>query len=152
MKTNRDRLSALTSACMLGLLLLAGFAPAAAEEKTQEKGFSFSADPIVIGAISTDVNTKSSKFQEYRDLSSGATLGFNLLGVSGDGERVFNVTGVNVRRDDARYTIDYGKPGAYTLFFDYNKIIHRFGNDGHILYTYTGGGRYEIADPLQSAI
>jgi MtrB/PioB family decaheme-associated outer membrane protein len=152
MKTNRDRLSALTSACMLGLLLLAGTVPAAAEEKAQEKGFSFSADPIVIGAISTDVDTRSSKFQEYRDLSSGATLGFDLLGVSGDGERVFDITGVNVRRDDARYTLAYGKPGAYTLFFDYNKIVHRFGNDGHTLYTYTGGGRYEIADPIQNAI
>jgi MtrB/PioB family decaheme-associated outer membrane protein len=127
MKINRGTLSALAA----GLLLLAGTVPAAAaEEKTQEKGFSFSADPIVIGAISTDVDTKSSKFQEYRDFSSGATLGFNLLGVSGDGERVFNVTGVNARRDDARYTLDYGKPGAYNFFFDYNKIVHRFGNDG----------------------
>jgi MtrB/PioB family decaheme-associated outer membrane protein len=148
MNTYRGRLSALAA----GLLLLAGLSSAAAEEKTAEKGFSFSADPIVIGAISTDVNTKSSKFQEYRDLSSGATLGFNLLGVSGDGERVFDITGVNVRRDDARYTIDYGKPGAYTFFFDYNKIIHRFGNDGHTLYTYTGGGHYQIADPIQASI
>lgn len=149
MKTYRGTLSALAT----GLLLLAGLSSAAAaEDKTQEKGFSFSADPLVIGAISTDVDTNSSKFQEYRDLSSGATLGFNLLGISGDGERVFNVTGVNVRRDDARYSIEYGKPGAYTLFVDYNKIIHRFGNDGHMLYTYTGGGRYEIADPIQNAI
>ncbi len=149
MKTYRGTLSALAT----GLLLLAGLGSAAAEEdKPQEKGFSFSADPIVIGAIATDVDTNSSKFQEYRDFSSGLTLDFNLLGVSGDGERVLNITGVNVRRDDARYTIDYGKPGAYTLLVDYNKIIHRFGNDGHMLYTYNGGGRYEIANPIQSAI
>src|SRR4029079_13902238 len=69
-----------------------------------------------------------------------------------DGEPVFNVTGVTARRDAARYSLEYGKPAAYTLFVDYNKIIHRFGNDGHMLYTYTGGGRYEIADPIQKRL
>jgi MtrB/PioB family decaheme-associated outer membrane protein len=151
-----------------GLLLLAGLAPAfsqetaqepaqeptqePAEEQTPRKGFSFRFDPIVIGAIDTGADTNSSKFQEYRDLTSGFTLGFNLLGESADGERNLDFSTGNAGRRDARYTFNYGVPGRYNVLFDYNKIPHRFGNDGRMLYTRTGPGRLEIADPIQGAI
>src|SRR5829696_5296718 len=166
--SNKHTLSALAA----GLLLLAGLAPAAAQEtppaetagapdtttaeESQEqgsaKGFTFRFDPLVIGAIDTDVDTNSSKFQEYRDLRSGFTLGFNLFGESADGERNLNFSTDNAGRRDARYTLNYGVPGRYNVLFDYNKIPHRFGNDGRMLYTRTGPGRLEIADPIQGAI
>jgi len=139
------------SALAIGLLLLAELAPAAAQE-SPAKGFSFRFDPLVIGAIDTDVDTNSSKFQEYRDFSSGFTLDFNLLGESADGERYFDLAADNVRRKDARYTLNYGKVGRYNILFDYNRIPHRFGNGGRMLYTETAPGRLEIANPIQGAI
>ena len=121
--SNKRMLSALAT----GLLLLAG--PAAAQEPQEQspsgamspespatpessaKGFSFRFDPLVIGAINTDVDTDSSKFQEYRDFSNGFTLGFDLLGESADGERYFDFASDNTGRKDARYTLHYGKVG-----------------------------------------
>jgi MtrB/PioB family decaheme-associated outer membrane protein len=133
-----------------GLLLLAGAGVAAAQEE-QAKDFSFRLDPLVIGAMSTDVDTGSSKFQEYRDLGSGFLMSFRLLG-EGTGDRYFEVDAANVRRDDARYTLEYGVPGRYEVLFDYNQIPHRFGNDGHMLFTRTSAGVYQIADPVQAAL
>ena len=37
-------------------------------------GFSFYLDPVQIDRLWTDVDTNSSKFQEYRDLTSGVRL------------------------------------------------------------------------------
>ena len=143
-----------------GLLLLAGAAAAQEEQKAQQdppaqqeqaKAFSFRFDPLVIGAMNTDVDTRSSKFQEYRDLSSGFLMSFRLLG-EGTSDRYFDLDAANVRRDDARYTLEYGVLGRYEVLFDYNKIPHHFGNAGRMLFTRTGPGRYEIADPIQGAL
>ncbi len=145
-----------------GLLLLAGAGAAAAQEKQeaqtdppaqqeQAKTFSFVVDPLVIGAMDTDVDTRSAKFQEYRDLSSGFLMSFRLLG-DGGGDRYLDLDAVNVRRDDARYTFEYGVLGRYEVLFDYNKIPHRFGNGGRMLFTRTGPGTYEIANPIQGAL
>jgi MtrB/PioB family decaheme-associated outer membrane protein len=150
---NRGNLSALAA----GLLLLAGLAPGAAQEtqpaqeQSPAQAFSFRVDRLVIGAIDTDVDTESSKFQEYRDLSSGFVLDFHLTG-EGSGDRTFDLQADKVRRDDARYTLNYGVPGRYNVLFDYNKIPHRFGNDGHMLFTRTSAGVYQIADPVQAAL
>ena len=146
-----------------GLLLLAGTGGAAAQDKQegqqeppaqteeQAKAFSFRFDPLVIGAMDTDVDTRSSKFQEYRDLSSGFFMSFRLLG-EGAGDRYLDLDAASVRRDDARYTFEYGVLGRYEVLFDYNKIPHRFGNDGHMLFTRTASNVYQIADPLQGAL
>lgn len=153
MKTHGVKLSAFAAGAA-GLLVLAALAaipPAAAQEAQEVKGFSFSFDPLVIGAMDTDVDTESSKFQEYRDLSSGFLVSFDLTG-EGAGDRIFDLDATNVRRDDARYTLNYGVAGRYNVLFDYNKIPHRFGNDGHMLFTRTSAGVYEIADPVQAAL
>jgi MtrB/PioB family decaheme-associated outer membrane protein len=140
-----------------GLLLAGGAAaqeqePAEAEQAPEQaKTFSFRVDPLVIGAIDTHVDTDSSKFQEYRDLSSGFRMDFRLVG-EGSGDRTLDLIAANVRRDDARYTLNYGVPGRYSVLFDYNKIPHRFGNNGHMLFTRTAAGVYEIADPVQAAL
>ncbi len=75
----------------------------------------------------------------------------HLIG-QGEGDRELDFNAVNVRRDDARYTLAYGIPGRYGFLLDYNKIPHHFGNDGHMLWTRTGPGRLEIADPVQAAL
>lgn len=160
--SNKRTLSALAT----GLLLLAGL-PVLAQEpqeaqakadmtessmESSAKGFSFHVDPLVIGFLDSDVDTGSAKFQEFRDLSSGLLLDLNLLGESADGERYFDFDAAHAGRKDARYTLNYGKVGRYSILFDYNKIPHRFGNGGRTLYTETSPGRLEIANPVQGAL
>jgi MtrB/PioB family decaheme-associated outer membrane protein len=160
------------------LLLLAGLAPLAAQEAAEQGagqtpaedqataettaedtaedsaedsgGFTFRVDPIALEVLETDVDTESSKFEEYRDLDSGFRPSLHLFGEGGD--RTLDVRADAIGRDDARYSLAYGVSGRYGFLFDFNKIPHRFGNDGHMLFTRTGDGRYEIADPVQAAI
>src|SRR5436309_8149010 len=157
---------------LAGLLLLAGPGSATAQETTKPqdkaeetakaapaepakepaKGFTFRVDPLVLGVLHSHVDTNSSKWQEYRDVSSGFVIPkLHLIG-EGTGDRELDLNAENVRREDARYTLTYGIPGRYELLLDYNKIPHHFGNDGHMLWTRTGPGRLEIADPVQAAL
>ena len=157
---------------LAGLLLLAGAGSATAQETTKPqdkaeetakaapaepakepaKGFTFRVDPLVLGVLHSHVDTNSSKWQEYRDVSSGFVIPkLRLLG-EGPGDRELDLNAENVRREDARYTLTYGIPGRYEFLLDYNKIPHHFGNDGHMLWTRTGPGRLEIADPVQAAL
>ncbi len=127
-------------------------APAADAKAEPASGFTFRVDPLVLGVIDTHVNTNSSKWEEYRDMSNGFVIPqLHLIG-EGTGDRELDFNAVNARREDARYTLYYGVPGSYELTIDYNKIPHNFGNDAHTLYTQTGPGRLEIADPIQAAL
>src|SRR3954451_12497851 len=128
-------------------------APAATEAKAEPaKGLTFHVDPLVLGVIRTHVDTNPSKWEEYRDMSNGFVIPYLHLIGEGSGDRELDFNAKNVRREDARYTLFYGVPGSYELTLDYNKIPHRFGNDGHMLWTRTGPGRLEIADPIQAAL
>ncbi len=121
-------------------------------EATEEQGFTFTVDPVSFGILESDVDTDSSKWQEYRDLSSGFVI--PLLNIEGRGgnDRWLDFRATDVRRDDARYTFGYGVTDRYSLTLDYNKIPHRFGNDSRFLWTRTAPGLYEIADPVQAAL
>ncbi|HEX6899574.1 MAG TPA: MtrB/PioB family outer membrane beta-barrel protein [Thermoanaerobaculia bacterium] len=147
-----------------GLILLAGSGAAVAQEQGQEdqtttqeeqtstdtrKEFTFRVDPVVLGIWEADVDTDSAKWEEYRDVSSGFVPFLNIEGEAGD--RFMNFRGEHIRRDDARYNFSYGILDRYSIVVDYNKIPHRFGNNGHMLWTRTGPGRLEITDPIQAA-
>jgi len=133
-------------------LLVAGFAlPATSPALAQDDDFTFIVDSIDFELLETDVDTDSAKFQEYRDLKTG----FNLtnLRIRGAGtNRTLFLRADNVRRDDARYGLDYAVSGKYSLSVDSNKIPHRFGNRGTILWNRTGPGSWEIADPVQEQL
>ncbi len=162
MRTQRPGWALIAAALLLaGLPLPAQETAQETSEKTSEesveetggeaKAFTFRVDPVVLQVLETDVDTESSKFEEYRDLDSGFRPSLHLLG-EGRGDRALDIRADAIGRDDARYTLSYGVPGRYGLLFDYNKIPHRFGNNGHMLWTQTGTGRLEIADPVQAAI
>ena len=70
----------------------------------EDKGFTFTVDPISFGVLESDVNSESSKWEEYRDLGSGFLI--PILAVEGRGadDRFLDFRAENVRRDDARYT------------------------------------------------
>ena len=154
MSNHRNKWLALAAgAFLLAALPLAAQEPAEESGDTGgEQGFTFTVDPVVFGTMESDVDTDSSKWQEYRDLSSGFVL--PRLNVEGRGaeDRWLDFRAKNVRRDDARYFFGYGVTDRYRLTIDYNKIPHRFGNNGHLLWTQTAPGVFEIADPVQAAL
>lgn len=144
------RLTALAA----GAILWASLAPLAAQEAAQgeAKGFSFRVDPLVLTYMNSDSDTDSAKFIEYRDLEDGVTGTLRLSGESADGERYLNLDADNMGYDDARYRFGYGSVGRYSIDVDYNLIVHNFGNNGRMLFTRTGPGRYEVADATQQAL
>lgn len=140
------------------LVAAGSFVLAAPGVAHQTDTFHFHIDPIVFEVLEVDVDTESSKFNEYRDIRSGFNLPrLRLFGESPNGgDRTLAIRADQVRRDDARYTLEYWVAGSWGLTLDYNKIPHRFGNDGVFLWTRTGPGLLELPDPtqgfLQSAI
>ncbi|HEX7180311.1 MAG TPA: MtrB/PioB family outer membrane beta-barrel protein [Thermoanaerobaculia bacterium] len=143
------KLTALTA----GAILWAGLAPLAAQEAAQGEatGFSFTVDPLVLSYELEDNDTDSAKLYEYRDFDDGP-LGFLNINGEGAGDRFLDFRASRIGRDDGRYTLGYGVIGRYSLAVDYNPIVHRFGNNGRMLFTRTGDGRYEIADATQAAL
>ena len=144
------RLTALAA----GAFLWASLAPLAAQEAAQgeAKGFSFTVDPAVLSYEGVDNDTDSAKFIEYRDFEDQVLGRLRIRGESGDGERYLDFDSTRIGADDGRYTFGYGSVGRYSILVDYNLIVHNFGNDGHMLFTRTGAGRYEIADATQLAL
>jgi MtrB/PioB family decaheme-associated outer membrane protein len=144
------RLTALAA----GAILWASLAPLAAQEAAQgeAKGFSFRVDQFVLTYLNSDSDTDSAKFIEYRDLEDGVTGSLRLSGESADGERYLDLAADNIAYDDARYRFGYGSVGRYSIAVDYNLIVHNFGNNGKMLFTRTGAGRYEVADATQQAL
>ena len=76
----------------------------------------------------TDVDTDSSKFREYRELPNGPVLSF--LRSSGDQKVRYDVIVENGFEND-RATASPHDLGRLRIAGDYNLIPHRFGNDGH---------------------
>src|SRR6185436_7706665 len=146
------RLTALAA----GAYLWASLAPLAAQEAAQgeakAKGFSFIVDPFVLTYLSSDNDTGSAKFEEYRDFEDGVTGSLRVSGESADGERFLDFAADNIAYDDARYRFGYGAVGRYSITVDYNLIVHNFGNDGRMLFNRTAADRYEIADSTQTAL
>jgi len=128
-------------------LLLTG-APLAAEG-----GFQLHLDELVVGVYDVDIDTDSSKFNEYRDWNTGFQVPkIKVSGEDAETGRYLDFSAVWVGRRDARYGFEYGVSGKWGLMVDYNKIPHRFGNNGRILFAETSPGRWEISDAIQGNI
>ncbi len=147
----KEQSKLLILAALVGLVV-AGPALQAEDATQSSDGFRLWADPVVLGVLETDVDTDSARFQEYRNLGSGFRGALHLAGESEDGDRTFDFRAVNLSRDDARYTLEYGVAARWNVLLDYNKIPHRFGNNAKLLWSRTGPGVYEIADPVQAQI
>ncbi len=155
-----QRIRAVARPALVLLLLAAALRlPASGQEMV------FHLDPIVLEVLETDVDSEldsfqfredpgrveSAKFSEYRDLSSGFRLReLHIWGDAPQSDRYVDFRGTNIGRDDARYGLQYGMWGDWKLEVDYNKILHRFGNEALFLWNRTGPGRLEIADPSQA--
>src|SRR5947208_2739798 len=80
-------------------------APAANPAPEPAKGLSFRVDPLVLGVVRAHVDTNSSKWEEYRDMSNGFVIPHLRLIGEGSGDRELDFNAVNVRREDARYNL-----------------------------------------------
>ena len=132
---------------LAGVAFLAGTAFAA-----EGTGFTLKMDRIDIAVYDVDVNTDSSKFNEFRDWSSGFSIPQMKISGAGDDGRFLKFRSSWIGRRDARYTLDYGVSGRWSMMIDYNKIPHRFGNNGLILFAETSPGRWQISDSIQQSL
>jgi MtrB/PioB family decaheme-associated outer membrane protein len=103
---------------------------------------------------SPNEDVQSSKFQEYRDLSSGFRLQqFHLFGDdAGAQSRYVDIHGTNVGRKDERIGLQAGTWGGWAVDVDYNSIVHNFGNGGVFLWNRTAPGVFDIPDASQAAV
>jgi MtrB/PioB family decaheme-associated outer membrane protein len=116
--------------------------------QTETPGHGFTLGRIDFGVQTTEVDTDSSKFREYRELPNGPYLPF--LRLFGEGKVRYDVIVENGFEEDARYRlfVDIGK---VRVSGDYNLIPHRFGNDGHTLLHETSRGVLVVDDTIQRA-
>lgn len=103
---------------------------------------------IDFGVQQADPDSDSSKFQEYRDVPNGVVIPyFRLLN---QGRWRIDLVAENVLRKDGRYRL-FLETEPVRIKVDYNRIPHRFGNNGRTLLEDTHPGVLEISDTLQAA-
>jgi MtrB/PioB family decaheme-associated outer membrane protein len=108
----------------------------------------FTLGRIDFGVQHVDSDTNSSKFEEYRDVPSGIVMPFFRLLT--EGKLRVDLVAQNVLRQDGRYRL-FLDTEPMRVRVDYNRIPHRFGNDGHTLLEATHRGVLEISDTIQRA-
>ncbi len=141
---------------VLFALLLVPFASSPISLADDQDGsfFDLELNPFLFEILFTDVDTNSSKFEEYRDMESDALIRkLRLFGELGDPNRTFGFDIENASRADERYTMYYQSSGRYSLMLDYNVIPHRFGNDGRMLHSLASGpDDLTISDTTQQTL
>jgi MtrB/PioB family decaheme-associated outer membrane protein len=87
---------------------------------------------VDVGVRGRDLDTNSSRFEEYRALGNGPLLPF----VRFRGEKDFKLdfVGQDMFRDDGRYRLKAEK-GTLGVVAEFNEVPHRFGNDAHSVLT-----------------
>jgi MtrB/PioB family decaheme-associated outer membrane protein len=136
------------------LAFFAALAVACGSLSAEEKpgGFTLKMDRLDLAVYDVDVDTNSSKFNEYRDWSSGFAIPRMKISGEDDKGRYLEFKSSWVGRRDARYMLDYGVSGKWSMMIDYNKIPHNFGNNGLILFAETSPGRWQISDSIQRSL
>src|SRR5688572_2818081 len=86
---------------------------------------------IELGVQGPETDTSSSRFREYRAISSGFIL--PSLRFAGNDTFRYDVSVENALQADAHYRAQL-EPGAFGFVFDFQRIPHRFGNDGRTLH------------------
>lgn len=134
---------------LLSFAIIMGFSYfyLSAEEKEETKVNG----KIVTGAQDIQVDAKSSKFFEYRDVPRGFAFGTFDVNIE-RGNRYLNFNFSNLRQKDGRYNINFGEYGKFDVNFLWNKTPHRFSFDGKTLYVGREEGGvyyYTLSDQIQ---
>jgi MtrB/PioB family decaheme-associated outer membrane protein len=128
------KLNLFAAAAVMSLLLpFSGMALA----QEEEKGYQISGEGE-LGVRSVNYNNNSAKFQQYRDLQTGAYGNFYLDLYKGS--YYLGLTGENVGQDDQFYELRGGKYDSFKYKLYYNEIIHNLSFNDKTFYTGIGGG------------
>jgi hypothetical protein len=129
-----------TALVAMGLFVATSFA-AAQDKPAATAGGQVTVQTLTVNDIS------SSKFQEYRDVPKGVSMPFvNIFTTSKALD--FNLTALNVRQNDQRYS-GWANFSWMDIGFDYNQIVHRMGNDAHVIYAETAPGVWSMPASLR---
>lgn len=103
---------------------------------------------IELGVQPVSTDEDSSKFDEYRDVPSGAVLPF--FHVYGEGVYDYSVMGTDIGEQDQRYGVEVSR-GPVSLGLSYDQIPHRFGNNGRTLLERVTRNSWQVSNTLQQA-
>ena len=92
----------------------------------------------------------SSKFNEFRDVKTGAIAGVEAHYRSNNG--YLNVVGRNLGRRDEDLTLDGGAPGKYLISFYDTEVPHNYMYGARSLYSGIGTGNLTISDGIRTDI
>src|SRR5687768_3112980 len=129
------------------LLILGAAAPAQEADEGAAEG-TFRIREIELGVQGPETDTSSSRFREYRAVPSGFILP-SLRFAGNEGFR-YDVQVESALQADARYRVEL-EPGAFGIAFDFQRIPHRFGNDGRTLHEERPRSVFVMSDTLQRA-
>ena len=126
------------SAFLLSALLVTGAVSA------QEGDIESSSD-TEIGVQQVDVDTDSSKFNEYRDLRDGLQIfNFGLDFLDNQSGRYLELHGSNLLRDDQTVGLRTGRFGRWGLELGWNETPHLLSNKAQSPYFNRGDGLLEL--------
>jgi MtrB/PioB family decaheme-associated outer membrane protein len=126
------------------LLLAAGAAGA------QTSADNFHSGQVVLGAGFNDLNSSSSRFEEYSRMPEGVTAPtFRLFGKTT--ALTYDFRGYAIRGDDQRYVLRAGW-GTGRLTAEYFRLPHYFGNDAKMLFTEGADGVFTVIPGVQDRL
>ena len=105
---------------------------------------------ITYRALGQDYGVESSKFTEYREVPTGASIPYMNLWSTG-GKLDFNLAAFNVQQEDQQY-LGQVKAGGLGLKFNYNSIPHSMGNNARSIYAQTGTGVWSMSTTERLAL
>ena len=121
-------------------------APSPAAEQGAGVPPPFTLGRVEFGLQGVETDTRSSKFQEYRDLPTGPVPSF--VRFAGSRRVLWDLVAEDLLQDDARYRLAV-EPRGHSFEASYALIPHRFGNDARSLLEDTGRGVLSLSDTLQ---
>lgn len=128
-------------------VLVTGLACGTALAETGEVAIS---GEVNAGVQQTKLDGANGKFQEYRDIEEGVVLNDVRVKINGAGTPYYlDLKAKDVSQDDESYAVKGGVHGKYNFGLFYDKTPHNF-SEGRLLLNNLGGGRFGIADSVQS--
>lgn len=103
-----------------------------------------------LAALGIDGERESAKFQEFRNVRSGAVAGVEAH--VRHGHQLLNLVGRHLGLDDQDLAIDGGRAGKYLLAFGYDETPHNFSFNARSLYAGIGTGELTVSDRIQTEL
>ncbi len=131
--------------------LASAFAPgqAAAGDSSPSwlQGFSVHGN-VEVGGLPQNVDSNSSKFEEYRDLPGNSTVlpEAEVTGREDENGYYFELRAEDVGQQDQRYLVRAGEIGRLEIEAGWDQIPHKFNNSARTLYRRTGDDLFLDAD------